>query len=101
MSGHRSNNFSPQSVEQLLETLKFFGEHFRAIVYNRRIGNPNIFEKLCNAKVCSIFSIKKHLLSKRKQKLTWFKDELRKVHPDVNIELNFLSIVIDHEKDLL
>ena len=100
ISGHRSNNFSPQSVEQLLETLTFFGEHFRAIVYNRRNGNPDIFEKLCNAKVCSIISVKKHLLSERKQKLTWFKDELRKVHPDVNIELNFLSIVINHEKDL-
>ena len=100
LSGHRSNNFAPQTVEQLLETLTFFGEHFRAIVYNRQIGNPDIFEKLRKAKVCSIISVKKHLLSKRKQKLTWFKDELRKVHPDVNIELNFLSIVFNHEQDL-
>ena len=69
-------------------------------MYNRRNGNPDNFEKLCNVKVCSIISVKKHLLSKRKQKLTWFKDELRKVHPDVNIELKFLSIVINHEKDL-
>ena len=63
LSGHRSNNFSPQTVGQLLETLTFFGDHFRAIVYNRRIGNTDIFEKLCNESLFKTFSKEKPCLS--------------------------------------
>ena len=45
-------------------------------------------------------SVKKQLLSKCKQKLTWFTHEQRKVHPDVDIEFNLLSIFIHHKKVL-
>ena len=67
-------------------------------MYNRGFGKPHIFEKLCHAIICSILSVKKHLLSKRKQKLNWFKNEQREMHPDDKIE-QFLSI-IKREKGL-
>ena len=46
ITSHRSNNNTPQSIDELLATWQRFQHHFKAIVYNRRIGTPDFFERL-------------------------------------------------------
>ena len=97
---HRTNNNTPQSTDELIATLKIFRQNIKAILYNRRFGTPQLFDKLCEHRVSLVISVQKHLLSRRKQKSPWFVQEIQKVHPDVNIEINFVNIILAHESNL-
>ena len=75
---HRTNNNTPQSTDELVATLKLFQQNIKSILYNRRFGTPQIFDKLCEHRISLIISVLKHLLSKRKQKSPWFIQEIHK-----------------------
>ena len=99
LSSHKSNGNRNCSPDVFIKILEPFGEQITAIIYNQRIGTPNIHKKLVEASYITI-SPKQHLLSNRKRRSAEFSQELWKMHPLERIELHILQIILHHQNNL-
>ena len=99
LSKHKSNNYRPLSVPELLDVLDCLKNKLRALVYCHRNRTPDIFEALKQQSI-SVFSIEKDFTSTRKQKDPNFLNELKALHQKPELELKHLDIVLRNEADL-
>ena len=99
LTPHKSNGNQLLSVEQLLEILRKHSQKFAAIIYCQRFGTPNIFDKLRTLNIL-VVDVKKRLLSKRKQKTPAITNEIRKLHPWLLLEQNFITGILRKSANL-
>ena len=99
LSSHRSIGNRNCSPDVFIKILEPFREQITAIIYNQRIGTPNIHKKLVEASYIT-FNPKQHLLSNRKRRSAEFNQELWKLHPLERIELHILQIILHHQNNL-
>ena len=100
LSAHDSNGNTTSSPETLIRTLESFRNQVCGILYNQRIGTPNIQKDLVCANYLTI-NAKRHLLSNRKRKNPHINQDLWKIHPSERLELHLLQIILKHEKNLV
>lgn len=82
----------PLTIKQLCEVLKKYQQQIVAIIYNNRKGADPCYKELVETGI-EVIDIKKHLISKRKQKNTEYIRDLRRIHPTTSGErLRFESI---------
>ena len=67
ISPHRSNNYQPSSINQLIENLLLFKDRNKAIVYCRRLGTGDIKRRLFGSQIIIIDAVRK-LISHKKSK---------------------------------
>ena len=99
LSSHRSNSNQNCPPDVFLKLLEPFRHQISVIIYNQRIGTPNIHKKLVEASYLTI-SPKQHLLSNRKKRSAEFSQELRKLHPLERSELHILQIILHSQNNL-
>ena len=95
ISPHRSNNYQPSSIDQLIENLLLFKDRFKAIVYCRRLGTGNIKRRLFSSQIIIIDAVRK-LISHKKSKDSTILSDLRQEHPSAALEFKLLSVVWNH-----
>ena len=96
---HKSKNNHPLTIKQLLEVLKTYQQKLSAIVYNQRFGTPDLFETLCQHKLTTIISVKRHLNTPRKKKSEYYRQELLELHPETQIEQNINKTIKRNPKE--
>ena len=92
---HRSNNYQPRSIDQLIENLLLFKNRIKAIVYSRRLGTGDIKRWLFGSQIIITDAIRK-LISHRKSKDSTILSDLRQAHPSAALEFKLLSVVWYH-----
>ena len=96
---HRSNNNTASSVEDLLETLRKYRDRIEAIVYTRREGTIDISAELLKTQI-TVLKAQSNLVSHRKSKDTKVLEDLRQIHPSVELEARLLSTIWRNRDDL-
>ncbi len=89
---HRSNNYRPLGVTELVGVLMRNKQKLSCIIHSQRDGTPNIFEDLKSTGILVLDT--KKFLSTRKRKDEWYKTEVAKVHPSLKLELKFLETIV-------
>ena len=97
ISRHRSNNYQPCSMRQLISFLRTNKDGFSAIVYCRRIGRGDIFQELLKSEVL-VLSETKHLISKRKRKKQ--PGTYSQLHQEAGLKNETLETVLRHQYNL-
>ena len=92
LSKHRSNNDNPLIPESLIEVLKEYKNKISAILYVHRQNTPNIYERLVETGILTIYGTK-HLISKRKASNKELIRELKLIHPPAFLEIKILRII--------
>ena len=69
ISPHRSNNYQPSSIDQLIENLLLFKDRIKAIVYCRRLGTGNIKRRLFSSQIIIIDAVRKLISHKKSIKV--------------------------------
>ena len=96
---HRSNNNTASSVEDLLEALRNYRDRIEAIVYTRREGTIDIFPELLKTQI-KVLKAQSTLVSRRKSNDTKVLEDLRQIHPSVELEARLLSTIWRNRDDL-
>ena len=96
ISPHRSNNYQPSSIDQLIENLLLFKDRIKAIVYCRRLGTGDIKRRLFSSQIIIIDAVRKLISHKKKSKDSTILSDLRQVHPSAALEFKLLSVVWNH-----
>ena len=96
INSQHSNYDEPCTAEELLEIIEPFKHRISAILYVRRRGSTGIFDRQLELKTenLTIINVRKHLISKRKNKGSLGLDEIQKVHPSSVLELQLLQTVL-------
>ena len=97
---HHSNKNRPLSIDELSDSLKIFEKKLTAIVYNRRFGTPDLFDKLVQLSICPILGVKRHLISHRKRTSYYYQQQLQQIHPSSRVEIKLLRTVLRHKDRL-
>ena len=97
---HHSNKNQPLSIDKFSNSLKIFEKQLTAIVYNRRFGTPDLFDKLVQLNICPILSVKRQLISHRKRTSYYYQQQLQQIHPSSQTEINLLRTVLRHKDRL-
>ena len=95
ISPHRSNNYQPSSIDQLIENLLLCKDRIKAMVYCRRLGTGDIKRRWFSSQIIIIDAVRK-LISHKKSKDSTILSDLRQVHPSAALEFKLLSIVWNH-----
>ena len=95
ISPHRSNNYQPSSIDQLIENLLLFKDRIKEIVHCRRLGTGDIKRRLFGSQIIIIDAVRK-LISHKKSKDSTILSDLRQVHPSAAVEFKLLSVVWNH-----
>ena len=88
---HKSNNYQPQSVNQLVASLRSL-TNLCGMVYCQRIGSPNIFEDLRTLD-CPIIQVTTDTLSKSEQRSEVLVEKYKALHQSSDLELRSLRVV--------
>ena len=95
---HKSNNYQPQSVNQLVASLKSLTNLF-GIVYCQRTGSPNIFEDLRTLD-CPIIQVTTDILSKSEQRSEVLVEKYKALHQSSDLGLRSLGVVLHYYPNL-
>ena len=95
---HKSNNYQPQSVNQLVASLRSL-TNLCGIVYCQRTGSPNIFEDLRTLD-CPIIQVTTDILSKSEQRSEVFVEKYKALHQSSDLELRSLGVVLHYYPNL-
>ena len=98
VTSHKSNNFIPLTIEQLIKQL-CYKERISTIVYCYRFGAPNYFEQLKRASFL-VIRVTKNLISPRKQQSQKLISQYSEIHPPTVLELKSLKIILQHSSKL-
>ena len=93
ISAHRSNTFNPRSIAEFLDLINCIRECVIAIVYCQRFGTQYVSEQLRSTGI-PIINVKRHLLSKRKQKSNITLQKTAEFHPDKELEIKHILTVL-------
>ena len=99
LSRHASNFNTRLTPKQLQRILIHYKHCISAIVYCKRSGNPDVFQKLCETGILTL-NVKKSILSKRKSKNLFIIKDLARVHPTTKTDFTILSTVFAHAEEL-
>ena len=91
---HPSNDNITWSTKQLISTLATYKDRLAVIIYCKRFGTPDIFERLLTSRIF-VISLHKHLLSYRKRNNDWYLKEIEEIHPSVQLETGFLFTILN------
>ena len=94
---HKSNNYQPQSVNQLVASLRSLTN--LDIVYCQHTGSPNIFEDLRTLD-CPIIQVTTDILSKSEQRSEVLVEKYKAVHQSSDLELRSLGVVLHYYPNL-
>ena len=95
---HKSNNYQPQSVNQLVASLRSL-TNLCGIVYCQRTGSPNIFEDLRTLD-CPIIQVTTDILSKSEQRSEVLVEKYKALHHSSDLELRSLGVVSHYYPNL-
>ena len=99
ISSHRTSNFTPCPLDELLAYLQSKQRQISGIVYCRRTGTPDIFEDLRRTEII----VKKttgSLISRRKRHNPAVLREYLQLHQSSVMELKSLLVVLSHRDHL-
>ena len=94
----KSNNYQPQSVNQLVASLRSL-TNLCGIVYCQRTGSPNIFEDLRTLD-CPLIQVTTDILSKSEQRSEVLVEKYKALHQSSDLELRSLSVVSHYYPNL-
>ena len=95
---HNSNNYQPQSVNQLVVSLRSLTK-LCGIVYCQRTGSPNIYEDLRTLD-CSIIQVTTDILSKSEQRSEVLVEKYKALHQSSDLELRSLGVTLHYYPNL-
>ena len=101
--GHKSNNYRPLSVPDLINVLKTLQNKLIALVYCRRDRTPDIFDSLKELEkgnYTQVFSMAKDFLFVRKQNNPDLLNQLKALHQSLDIVLKNIDSILRKEGDL-
>ena len=93
VTSHKSNNFTPLTIEQLIKQLLCYKERISAIVY------CYYFEPLKQAGFL-VIRVTKNLISPRKQQSQKLISQYSEIHPPTVLELKSLNIILQQSSKL-
>ena len=99
LSRHASNFNTGLTPKQLQRSLIHYEHCISTIVYCKRSGTPDVFQKLCETGILTL-NVKKSILSKRKSKNLFIIKDLARVHPTTKTDFTILSTSLDHAEEL-
>ena len=99
ISNHRTKNYRPAGVEELINYLKSKKQQILAIVYCRREGTPDLFSQLLGTGVLIIPATKRRL-SKSKQNDPEQLKEYLKLQHSAELVLKTLRLVLAQKERL-
>ena len=91
---HKSNNYQPQSVYQLVVSLRRL-TNLCGIVYCQRTGSPNIFDDLRTLD-CPIIQVTNDILSKSEQRSEVLVGKYKALHQSSDLELISLGVFLQY-----
>ena len=99
VTSHKSNNFIPLTIEQLIKQLLCYKERISAIVYCYRFGAPNYFEPFKQAGFL-VIRVTRNSISPRKQQSQKLISQYSEIHPPTVLELKSLNIILQQSSKL-
>ena len=90
LTSHPKKKNIPQTVPQLIETLKSLQNLF-CVVTCQRDGDPYIFEDLLKALPCYVIDVTKHIISAIEQLNDTIISQYKRLHQSADLELRSLS----------
>ena len=99
LSTHWKSNTPASSPETLVKLLKEHKERIQAIVYCRRFGTQDVYKELKKTGI-PVISVRKNLISKRKQHDSILHTKYSAIHQEHRLELKSLNIVLNHAENL-
>ena len=100
---HKTNNYRPLSVPELLNVLKTLQNQPSALVYFQCYRTPAIFDSLQEfekSKSIQTFSIVKDFISVLKQKNLHLLNQLKALYQSPEIERKNINFILGKESDL-
>ena len=97
LTSHPRNKNTPQTVDELIKTLKTIPNFF-CVVTCQRQGAPYIFDKLVKALKCYVIDVTKHIICASEQTDELVLAEYRELHQHPDVELRSLASV--HQANL-
>ena len=95
ITSHPKKNNIPQTVDQLIATLKTIPNLFCDVTC-QRVGAPYIFDDLVKALDCYVIDVTKHVISASEQIDESVFAEYRRLHQHSDIELRTLATVLHY-----
>ena len=99
ISSHRTNNYTPCPLDELLAYLQSKRRQISAIVYCRRTGTPNIFEDLRKTEKIFIKTTG-NIISRSKRQNPAVLREYLQLHQSRELELKSLRVLLSHRDHL-
>ena len=99
LSVHWKTRTPALTPEELVKLLGHYRDRISAVVYCRRFGTPDVYKKL-KASGIPIISVRKNLVSKRKQRDSDLQIKLSALHQQHHLELKSLRIVFKNSHNL-
>ena len=93
VSEHWKHRTPALPVEELVTILKRYQDRVKAIVYCRRFGTPDIYKQLKTSGI-PVISVRRNLVSKRKQRNHELQKSYSALHQQRHLELKSLDIVL-------
>ena len=99
ISSHRTNNYAPCPLDELLAYLQSKGKQINAIVYCRSTGTPDIFEDLRKTEIIVKKTTGNPISRSKRQNPAVLKEYLQ-LHQSSELELRSLRVVRTHRDHL-
>ena len=99
ISSHRTNNYTPCPLDELLAYLQSKRRQISGIVYCRRTGTPDVFEDLRKTEII-VIKTTGSLISRRKRQNPVVLKEYLQLHQSSELELKSLRVVLSHRDHL-
>ena len=99
LSFHPRKKTPALTADELLEEIRPFKDRIAAILYIQREGTENVFERLRELDTLILHSLK-NLSSKRQQRTEGFEERLSVVHPEHQLELHKVELIIRNHQNL-
>ena len=100
VAAHKSNRNNRLSVAELKHILTKYSDQILGLVCCNRFEAPDLFNSLCDLKTAPVISVRRHLISPRKNKTQYYKAELERIHPASQIAVNLLRTVTQQQSTL-
>ena len=99
ISSHRTNNYTPCPLDELLAYLQSKRRQINGIVYCRRTGTRDIFEDLRRTEII-VIKTTGSLISRRNRQNPAVLREYLQLHQSSELELKSLRVVLSHRDHL-
>ena len=98
ITSHPKKGNIPQTIEELIATLKTIPNLFCVVTCQRK-GAPYIFDNLLNSLVCYVIDVTKHIISASERIDESLIAKYRKLHQAADIESRTLATVLHYFPD--